>query len=557
MSDQQLAGKKSGRRLSLTTIFTVTFISVILIFISITALTYTRLINFRQILDEIANTSLPNVVMLEQLNNNIASLSTISNGLSNAKSEPSLRIAEAHIENKLKEIRLLAEQQVHDRFLFAQLNAISLELFELRELASQRLHIKQQLTDHEELLYRLNDQVANLASQDQLSSNAHQLEQMWRTEFFEAVAITSRGLNSPRLQTIRQLSFQVGVILENLHLRTDAFSQKQLEQRLSLRLQLENILVAKNGIFPLRIKLLRLSGRVTGRGNFVHNLIMDYSRLLNFKSYQLSDSVITQARSASQRVRQQIQFLALLVATGLLFLILILFFIQKRVVWRLIKLNNLVQDRAIAKPNTQIVTGNDEISDIAKTFSHFALTIEQQKQTLQTLSLQDGLTGIPNRRALDQRLKHELQLAMRQSWPISLLMIDIDYFKPFNDNYGHAAGDETLKIVATILAESLPRRTDFVARYGGEEFVCILPDTHADGALKVANTLLEKIKSAAIEHKYNPDNPLLTISLGVVTSNKNDNKDADTILKSVDHALYAAKQKGRNQIVCYEQVVGG
>jgi diguanylate cyclase (GGDEF)-like protein len=555
MNDQQLTGIAAAR-LSLTTIFTVTFISVLLIFISITALTYKRMVDFRQILDEIANKSLPNVVLLEQLNNNIASLSTISNGLSNAKSEPSLRIAEAQIENKVGEIRLLAEQQIQDRFLYAQLNAISLELSELRELASQRLHIKQQLTEHENILYRLNEQVGNLTTQTQTTSNVSAQEQLWRTNFVEALIITSRGLNSARLQTIRQLSFQVSVILDNLNLNTDTFSRAQRERYLAVNQQLEKILLAKNGIFPLRIKLLRLSGRVTGRGNFVHNLIMDYSRLLNFKSYQLSDSVITQTRQASLRVRQEIQFLRLLVATGLLFLILILFFIQKRVVWRLVKLNNLVQDRAIGKPNTQTVTGNDEISDIADTFNHFAVTIEEQKQALQALSLQDGLTGIPNRRALDERLAHELQVAIRQRWPISLLMVDIDYFKAYNDNYGHAAGDETLKRVAKTLAENLPRSTDFVARYGGEEFVCILPDTDGDGALNVANSLLEKIKEAAIEHKYNPDNPLLTISMGVVTSNKNDSKDAHTLQKSVDHALYAAKQNGRNRIVCCKELAG-
>ena len=555
MNDQQLTGIAAAR-LSLTTIFTVTFISVLLIFISITALTYKRMVDFRQILDEIANKSLPNVVLLEQLNNNIASLSTISNGLSNAKSEPSLRIAEAQIENKVGEIRLLAEQQIQDRFLYAQLNAISLELSELRELASQRLHIKQQLTEHENILYRLNEQVGNLTTQTQTTSNVSAQEQLWRTNFVEALIITSRGLNSARLQTIRQLSFQVSVILDNLNLNTDTFSRAQRERYLAVNQQLEKILLAKNGIFPLRIKLLRLSGRVTGRGNFVHNLIMDYSRLLNFKSYQLSDSVITQTRQASLRVRQEIQFLRLLVATGLLFLILILFFIQKRVVWRLVKLNNLVQDRAIGKPNTQTVTGNDEISDIADTFNHFAVTIEEQKQALQALSLQDGLTGIPNRRALDERLAHELQVAIRQRWPISLLMVDIDYFKAYNDNYGHAAGDETLKRVAKTLAENLPRSTDFVARYGGEEFVCILPDTDGDGALNVANSLLEKVKEAAIEHKYNPDNPLLTISMGVVTSNKNDSKDAHTLQKSVDHALYAAKQNGRNRIVCCKELAG-
>ncbi|MFQ3235000.1 MAG: diguanylate cyclase (GGDEF)-like protein [Paraglaciecola sp.] len=555
MSDQQQVNIKMSPRLSLTTIFNVAFISVLLIFFSITALTYTRLVEFRHILDEIANTSLPDIVVLEQLNNNLASLSTISNGLSHAKTEPSLRIAEAKIEDKLREIRLLAEQQMHDQFLYARLNTIGLELSELRELSSERLHIEQQLSQHENFLYRLYEQVGNLSIQTHNPSNVSDQEKMWRANFFEAVTIASRGLNSPRLQTVRQLSFKVSVLLDNLNIQTDDFSNAQGEQYLGLSQQLENTLIVKNGIFPLRIKLLRLSGRVTGRGNFVHNLILDYSRLLNFKSYQLSDSVITQTHHASLRVKQQIQFLGLLVAAGLLFLILILFVIRHRVVWRLVKLNTMAQDQAIGKSTIQSITGNDEISDIAHALSHFAVIIQKQNKAMQALSLQDSLTATPNRRALNERLKNELQLAIRQTRPISLLMIDIDYFKPYNDNYGHTAGDKTLKRVANILAENLPRSTDFLARYEGQQFVCLLPDTNADGALKVAHTLLEKIKKAAIEHKYSPDNPLLTISLGVVTRNENDTRDADTLLKLGDDTLYAAKQNGRNRIACYEKLV--
>lgn len=546
--------KKVGKRLTLTTIFAITFISVLLVFSSVTALNYYRLIDFREILDQIAQTSLPNVVVLEQLNNNISALSAISDGLSNARSEPSLRIAETQIENKISEIKLLAEQQVHDKFMFAQLNAISQELYELRELASQRLDIELQLNEREKLLYALNDQVTNLASQVELSAENIQLRQIWRSEFFKAVAIVSKSLHVNRLQTIRQLSIQVSAVLQNLYNQTNMLPLSQREQFHAFSQQLDNTLFAKNGLFPLRITLLRLSGRVTGRGNFVHNLIIDYSRLLNFKSYQLSDSVIRKTRLTSQRVRQQIQFMSMIMVAGLVLLVLVVLFIHKRVVQRLVTLNNLVQDRAIGQPNSQKIFGNDEISDIADTFEQFAVTIEQQKQSLRTLSLLDGLTGIPNRRALDETLAHELHIAMRHKWPVSLLMIDIDYFKAYNDNYGHIAGDAALKKVAQILAKELPRSTDFVARYGGEEFVCILPDTSLNGAVNVGHSLLEQIRATNIEHRHNPDQPYLTISIGVATSNIDDTPEASSLQKFADHALYAAKQQGRNRVVSYSHL---
>ena len=163
----------------------------------------------------------------------------------------------------------------------------------------------------------------------------------------------------------------------------------------------------------------------------------------------------------------------------------------------------------------------------------------------------DGLTGIANRRSLDERLLHTLNTGLRHSWPTTIMLLDVDYFKKYNDKYGHAKGDDCLIEVAAILTAEMQRENDFVARYGGEEFVCVLDDSGSAGAHKVA----EKIIAAMAKHKLpHGDSEVaghVTLSIGVVTyypvhGNRGEPLE---LLQKADKALYAAKNKGRNTYV--------
>ncbi|MGY0579101.1 MAG: diguanylate cyclase domain-containing protein [Paraglaciecola chathamensis] len=549
------ASKKSKARISLSSVFALSFISVFVIFISVTLLAYSKLVDFRNILDSIANDSLPQVVFSEQVNNHIATLSAISDGLSFASSEPALRIAERNVHQKIDEIRSLAERREGTQYLDFHLTAIESEILELKTLALHRIKMASLLSTQEQALYALNDRVVKLTTDTSLSKQDIQMLQRWRAAIFEAVALASNAVNLSRLQTIRQSSFKVTEIIDELYSNIQQFPAAQKPKMQAIVAEFNQIALSENGIFPLQINLLRLSGRVTGGGNFVHSLIADYSRLLNFKSYQLSDSLITQTRRTSVRISEQIQNVGMYVLSALLLLLIIVFFIQNRVVRRLVRLNAVVQDRANGFSNSTHISGNDEISDIADTIDYFAATIEQQKITLQQLSLLDGLTGIPNRRALDERLEHELKLATREKWPLSLLMVDVDFFKPFNDNYGHVAGDEALVSIAQILESVAKRSGDFAARYGGEEFVFILPNTDQTGARSVASTLLNSVRNANLEHKYNPNTDHITISVGIATGLPGEAKDADYLQRLADHALYAAKQNGRDQAIHYLDII--
>jgi len=176
------------------------------------------------------------------------------------------------------------------------------------------------------------------------------------------------------------------------------------------------------------------------------------------------------------------------------------------------------------------------------------LTLKRQRDLLMNISLSDGLTGISNRRRFDELLELEWKRAVRSGTMLSLLMIDIDCFKQYNDTYGHVSGDECLKKVAQALCQTLKRPFDLMARYGGEEFGCILPETDAAGAVHVAEVLREKVESLKIPHDCSQVAPYVTVSVGVASMVPSLSMSFITLVEEADAALYKAKAGGRNMV---------
>jgi diguanylate cyclase (GGDEF)-like protein len=169
-------------------------------------------------------------------------------------------------------------------------------------------------------------------------------------------------------------------------------------------------------------------------------------------------------------------------------------------------------------------------------------------QILQRLSLLDGLTGIPNRRRFDEVLTNEWKRALRSKRPLSIIMIDIDHFKAFNDHYGHLSGDNCLKKVALTMSGMLKRPTDVLARYGGEEFAAILPLTEGDGAKAIAAAMQAGVIDLAIPHDHSSASSRVTISMGIATLIPMRGMMAAMLVAAADQALYEAKAGGRNRI---------
>lgn len=177
--------------------------------------------------------------------------------------------------------------------------------------------------------------------------------------------------------------------------------------------------------------------------------------------------------------------------------------------------------------------------------------VKERTHQLEMLSNQDALTGISNRRKLDNFLEFQLQLCQRTGLPISMIMIDIDYFKRYNDIYGHPKGDDCLIAIAKTIEHLLHRATDLVGRYGGEEFVVVLPNTDGLGAVKVAQNIGIALEDLAVEHASSDVSSFVTASMGIVTESEVSDCSILSLYNRADEALYAAKKNGRNQYQCY------
>ncbi len=167
---------------------------------------------------------------------------------------------------------------------------------------------------------------------------------------------------------------------------------------------------------------------------------------------------------------------------------------------------------------------------------------------LEALSLQDSLTGVPNRRMFDSILEVEWANARRSLRPVSMIMLDIDFFKQYNDHYGHLKGDECLKTVARLLQDSAIRAGDFLARFGGEEFIIMLPGTSEEAARAVGERCRALIHEQQIPHQQSPIGPFVTVSVGVATMIPTDSKQPTGLISAADAQLYVAKRNGRNRV---------
>jgi len=199
---------------------------------------------------------------------------------------------------------------------------------------------------------------------------------------------------------------------------------------------------------------------------------------------------------------------------------------------------------------------NDEFGLLARAFDRLIERVERQtgdlitaNRELERLSYLDGLTHISNRRMFDNRLDVEWKRLGRRDYSLALIMIDIDYFKFYNDEYGHQAGDDCLRLIGRTIADALKRPSDLVARYGGEEFVLLLPNTNLEGALVVAENIRRKVESLQMEARSSLVSQFLTISLGVTaTDKKSRNATPEALIEAADKALHDAKISGRNRV---------
>lgn len=183
---------------------------------------------------------------------------------------------------------------------------------------------------------------------------------------------------------------------------------------------------------------------------------------------------------------------------------------------------------------------------LARVKTHLDLKFYREK--IERISLHDEITGVPNKRYFNKYFEVEWRRAVREKTELSVIFMDIDYFKNYNDTYGHLEGDKCLAAIAGAINKCAERAGDFMARFGGEEFICVLPNTSREGAMTVAQSIMESIEQLKIEHRTSDANKYVTISMGVVTCTPVSEESMDKVLLEADNALYHAKNNGRNRI---------
>jgi diguanylate cyclase (GGDEF)-like protein len=209
---------------------------------------------------------------------------------------------------------------------------------------------------------------------------------------------------------------------------------------------------------------------------------------------------------------------------------------------------------SLVSANLKLLAQAEEMDRKNRELTETRRQLEHRNRDLERISALDTLTQIANRRRFDAVLRQEWRRSARDEAPLALVFCDIDYFKHFNDNYGHQAGDECLVRVAQAMEETLNRPADLVARYGGEEFIALLVDTGIEGARMVAERMRARVESLDVEHRASEISSHLTVSLGVASVVPRPAVRPEDLVDLADRALYAAKESGRNRVVAADEL---
>jgi len=238
-----------------------------------------------------------------------------------------------------------------------------------------------------------------------------------------------------------------------------------------------------------------------------------------------------------------------LLFTNILILIFVIWLLYRFLLAPLIHITRNINKMHDGNANVHIEpTGLIEFRHLAIAFNTMCETVRSHTAQLEILSTTDALTNIANRRSFDEALDREWRHAIRDQQPISMLYLDIDYFKNYNDYYGHQKGDSCLKNIAQLIQKHARRPADLAARYGGEEFVVLLSDTDGDGAQAIANSLIEDINQFCYPHEKSEISSHITVSIGIATLSPTEALKPEHLVRLADKALYRAKSEGRNRI---------
>lgn len=514
-------------------------ILILLLFIMLSLLFYHRVQQAQQIVSNVAEQAVPAVLEASQVHDKAKELNLQSELLRDAISQAARARASQEISQIIVQISSLDHQQyVQHQYQQQRLQLIADEARSLDMLIAERLVLQQQSRQWLDKLSQLQQQTQQLTSPP--------ASQPWLLHYSGVLRDVTALYSIDRLYNLRQSRTELD---SSLTINQQMLSQLSATERPAVEAlyqQLTAALFSEQGILALREAELSNIAKATGKANFLRSLVTDYASETELNAYQSATSLMELSQQSSSTMTRQNQFSVAVALAAILLLLAIILHTQKRVIKRLKLLNEKVLAGSGFDGDDRLFDSNDEIADIARSFTQYSNTVAAQQTALERQSLTDGLTGIANRRHFDSQLQSAVAMAKRMQEPLAIILLDVDYFKAYNDSYGHLAGDDTLKAIANTLAETLQRQIDLVARYGGEEFVCVLPNTSAEQALIMAEQLRHDVMALMMPHHASPTAGFITISLGISCLKPGQDISDKVLLNQADKALYQAKSRGRN-----------
>lgn len=525
-------------------LFTYAQFGIVALFTVVVLFSTIRLTELGNILANLTNSTIPKISYAASLNTQIQSLATLTSILARSQNNPAQQLARQSVDNSLNRINeAMLTGTTDSQYLLTQLATVTKEINELDALVKQRIIFQRLLNVKTDAV---NTKIKQLLANTRLRDNSSEVENMLVESLLLSVEISQQK----RLHEIRQIERVLSSLTVNL-------KKKIIERKLDNTIQiapLERLLFGNEGLINLKVQSLRIDGRTRGRDNFVRNLIADVASNLQYQAYVVNKESMQEASKVNELAAQ---YSKLTIIAGIFAVILtlgVIYYLHQRIVLRLVALSSQVSIASKTPGAVIDIKGNDEIAKLADTFSLYLERVKEQESALLNMTLTDPLTGIPNRRAFERKLSETIELAIRNKWTVTVILIDVDFFKLYNDHYGHAGGDACLRLVANELNKTILRQSDFCGRFGGEEFICILPNTGADAAKIIAEKLRYAIEELKIPHVKSTINDYVTISLGTSTLSFNHNSDLtkEILILEADKALYQAKAQGRNRS-CFSQ----
>lgn len=515
--------------------------SFLLLFMLTAAIAYYGAKAYEASLVTVVDEAMPKFRQAAQFTLLVKDLPFLTEQLSRSETQAMRRLAMQEIEHYSAQIISALNHHPHDQ-LHLKFATIQNELAHLDELVNQQLLFEREIQQRILDLYRLFDQFES-------SLVRHAFPSEWSIAFSALLVRSAKLVGLDRLNDVRQ---EARVIEQSLLQQASmlALMDESLQsQALQYHQELGLILFGSDGLVQMRSEQLRLQGRATGRSRFIRSMVQDFGFEVEHQGWMIQNQLTAEVSALKNTLSQQIYWIGVLSISVLLFLIIMIWLIKIQVINRLVSLKKQVLDQ-VENPSKQItVAGHDEITDLSKAFNYFAEKVTEHNLRVEALSRTDALTGVHNRRGFDYYLERIIQQSGERKSPMALLMIDVDFFKNYNDLYGHQAGDQALRDVARLLRKVFMRGQDFVARYGGEEFACILPDTDNASAITLSGQLLEAMQNLQLEHQGSSVSTFLTLSIGVACVDEVTEINPKALIELADKALYEAKFKGRNRMV--------